>query len=276
MNPSSSTAKEMRRCQYRDRAGLPGKDCLGEFEISGQGGTNRLHCDNCQVLATRDRGRKHAARKRSERPPEARGFKKRLCKGWKFKLKPNQIAKCKEPLPCLGSFKPTNGRERFCDNCALNRRRALQGALALEIYHRDKKQKSGPGRKRHLARLRRGRKSAAAYHKKQRELIQKFKNGELVPKAQASPKATTERKSGRPKGMTPETLEEARLLEKYIREFEEEQGMKRGALKYACQKVYGKGLDQHKAFTRGNKTLERYRALGSARQKTEKPIIFVH
>lgn len=77
----------------------------------------------------------------------------------------------------------------------------------------------------------------------------------LAQQVQQKPKHKSERK----KGMTPETLEDGRLLEQYIRDFEKKNGTKRGALKYAARKVYGTTVDEHTAVQRGNKTLTRYR-----------------
>ena len=64
-------------------------------------------------------------------------------------------------------------------------------------------------------------------------------------------------KGGRPKGMTRATLDEARLLEEHLHEFEKAQGSKRGGMEYACRKVYG-SIDLRKAIARANKTLAKY------------------
>ena len=67
------------------------------------------------------------------------------------------------------------------------------------------------------------------------------------------------KRGGRPKGMTKERQEEARELERHIREFENERSTKRGAMLYACRKVYGGTVPSHKALARGQKTLMEYR-----------------
>lgn len=66
-------------------------------------------------------------------------------------------------------------------------------------------------------------------------------------------------KIGRPKGMTKQTRQEAELLEKYLNEFEQVHGSKRGGVAYACRKVYGSSIDLRRAIDRANKTRAKYR-----------------
>ena len=42
----------MQPCEYRDRAGNPGLNCLGRFKPKTGGQT---YCDNCRLFARRDR-----------------------------------------------------------------------------------------------------------------------------------------------------------------------------------------------------------------------------
>jgi hypothetical protein len=83
----------------------------------------------------------------------------------------------------------------------------------------------------------------------------------LILTRQCKQPKVARKKSGRKKGMTAETQEDALLLEQYIRDFTKQHGTKRGALVYACRKVYGSTVESRKAVQRGNKTLSRYRAI---------------
>lgn len=64
---------------------------------------------------------------------------------------------------------------------------------------------------------------------------------------------------GRPEGMSAIRQEEARRLERYIADFELQHGTKRGAMPYACQKVYP-NVPLHKAVERGRKTIQEHKA----------------
>jgi hypothetical protein len=89
------------------------------------------------------------------------------------------------------------------------------------------------------------------------------KDQRLIDEARAKRQAQAQARNegGRPKGMTRQTREEGRLLEQYRCEFEQQHGTGRGAMLYACRKVYGGGLESRKALARGHKTLRKYRAL---------------
>jgi hypothetical protein len=177
------TTAKTKQCQLR------GEGCQGEFELnSGQGGSNRKNCDNCQKLAEKNRRTAYEARERKKRaalPEDSKGFKKRVCIGWQFGLEerfPAEMSirkggrKALPPLLCLGQFKPTNGRERLCTNCKVTRRRARQGAAATAAYHTEKEQFDATGDCPEFEkRLQRGRKSANAQHKRQKDLIARAK-----------------------------------------------------------------------------------------------------
>lgn len=87
-----------------------------------------------------------------------------------------------------------------------------------------------------------------------------FLEGE-IERSKAKPKPP-----GREKGMTKETIDDARALERFIGEYEQKNGTKRGAIPYAALKVYGSTVDDRKRVINANKTLERYRKI--VRQKS--------
>jgi hypothetical protein len=64
---------------------------------------------------------------------------------------------------------------------------------------------------------------------------------------------------GRPKGMMDVTRQEAQQLERFIGEFEKQRGTRKGALQYACKRVYPRSDDPLKAVRRASKTLAKYR-----------------
>jgi hypothetical protein len=175
------TTTKTKQCQLR------GKGCQGEFELnSGQGGSNRKYCDNCQKLMAKKRRIAYEKREREKRaklPEESKGFKKKLCKGWQFGLEerfPTEMAirkvggKTLPPLPCLGWFKPTCGAQLFCSNCKVTRLRARQGAEATAAYRAEKEQFDATGDcPQFEKRLQRGRKSANAHNKRQRKRLAK-------------------------------------------------------------------------------------------------------
>jgi hypothetical protein len=170
-----------KQCEYRDREGHRGIGCLLEFEPNaGPGGSNRKHCDVCQKLKARDRGaayvssypEKHRKRNRDQRQKaaEAAGRVYRPMDELRVCLYRDRAG---NPGPnCIGMFKPRTGGQIFCDKCrplAINKR---QSAAATAQYHADKEQFDIGGDSeacaRHKQRLKQGKKSAAAYHERQR------------------------------------------------------------------------------------------------------------
>lgn len=162
-----------RQCVYQ------GEGCLGEFELSsGHGGSNRLHCNNCQKLAARRRGAHYASSHRTAELLRGKNRRRRLAKaaGRRYReMTSMQPCLYRDPAgnpgkDCRGEFKPKSGIQRFCDNCRRLARNDRQRVAAMAAYYADKKLRSGPGRARHEKRLQRGRKSAARYHQRLREL----------------------------------------------------------------------------------------------------------
>jgi hypothetical protein len=75
---------------------------------------------------------------------------------------------------------------------------------------------------------------------------------------QPSVKAQQRNLGGRPKGMSEETREDAKLLLQHVTEFENQHGRKEGALAFASLKVYG-AVNERKRIERARKTIIRYR-----------------
>jgi hypothetical protein len=170
-----------RPCEYRDREGNRGAGCLLEFELNGgQGGSNRRHCDACQKLAARDRGAAYVTAHPEKYRKSCRDQRQKAAEAAGRDYRPmDELQPClyrdraKKPGPnCIGMFKPKTGGQIFCDNCrplAVNKR---QSAAAAVHYRADKVQFVIGGDPeacaRHKRRLERGKKSAAAYHERQR------------------------------------------------------------------------------------------------------------
>jgi hypothetical protein len=162
-----------RQCQFR------GEGCLREFQLSsGQGGSNRKYCEVCQKLAAKKRSAAHRASEDPERLRKRHGDQRRrkaAAAGRPYR-EMTAMRACqyrdragKRGVGCLGEFMPASGIQIYCDNCWKLARNDRQRVAALALYHADSKQRQGPGRARHEKRLQRGRKSAAAYHARQRE-----------------------------------------------------------------------------------------------------------
>jgi hypothetical protein len=103
-----------------------------------------------------------------------------------------------------------------------------------------------------------------AAEKREREKDRVAKLEALAAQAQGAvfprePTSTTRKLGGRPEGLAPETRDDAIALLKFMAEFQQRNGTKNGALRYACKKVYGSTVGDQKAFQRANKTLTRYR-----------------
>jgi len=89
---------------------------------------------------------------------------------------------------CRGEFKPRSGIQIYCENCRPLARRDRQKVAALALYHADAREykagRRGKAFARHERRLKRGRKSAANYNKRLRELAA---NGKILADLSSKP-----------------------------------------------------------------------------------------
>jgi hypothetical protein len=188
--PHAQMAEIIKRkpCEYLDREGHRGAGCLLEFEVNGgPGGSNRIYCDNCQVLAARHRSRKSYAKSPEASKKRGKARRRKIAEADGRDYRPMDtlqsclyLDRAGKPGPnCIGMFKPKTGIQIYCDNCrplAINKR---QGAAAVAQYHADKEQFDIGGDPeacaRHEQRLKRGKKSAAAYNKRLHDQIAEAK-----------------------------------------------------------------------------------------------------
>lgn len=175
MSAKRSPANRKKPCEYRNCEGNSSEGCLGAFELnSSQGGSNRKYCRACQKLATRDRSAKHHAsedpeklrnRNRDQRRKAAEAAGRRYREMGAMRLCAYRDREGAPGKGCLGEFLPKSGIQIHCENCRRLARNDRNRVNKLAAYRADK----AANGERYEQHLKRGRKSSANFHSRQRK-----------------------------------------------------------------------------------------------------------